>query len=99
MITAIIFLLVGTLFNILGGILSLIPLEVPQQFTDALSYALSKVAVFQGIFVVDQLMLALVALLSAWVLVYTVRVVLHFFGFFPGVTSQGLPSKKDTKDT
>lgn len=70
----------------INGILNLVNLVIPASFGTQIGLLIGKVSYFQALFPVDQLLLAFVWVLSAWLAVAGLKLIFGFLGVIPGVS-------------
>lgn len=76
----------GILLNSLGAVLSLLNLVIPQSFIQSIGTLIGKLGIFQSILPIDQIMLAFIWVMSAWVAVAFLRFIFGLLGVIPGVS-------------
>ncbi len=99
MILDILLVIASTIIYIIGGVTSVIPISVPPQFAEALNYFLPSFMALQGIFPIDELFSALTVVLTAFVAIYSFKIVLKAFGYIPGVRTDGIPGSQRNSDS
>lgn len=97
MIVAIFLLIGGTVLNILGSILGTIGYIVPVQIQTSIAWLFHIPWYFQGILPIDNIMLAFTLYLTAWLLVYGVKLVFMGLNLIPGIGIRLPEHKKGIK--
>lgn len=97
MIVAIFLLIGGTVLNILGAILSSISYVIPVQIQTAIAWLFHIPWYLSGILPVDNIILAFTLYLTAWLLVYGVRLVIMGLNLIPGI-NLSMPGHGGDKD-
>ena len=93
MIVAIFYTIAGSVLNLISFLLSGIDLIIPDAFIEASNLILGYVLNFQSIFPVDTLLICLSTILTAWLAIYSIKIILWIIGFIPSIGNKKLPIK------
>lgn len=100
MIIDIFILLISAFLGIIEYLLGLISYIIPSQIATAFSTFFGYVQIGNGLFPVDQALLAISAVLTVWILIYIVKIILFAFSAIPWIGKVlHLPQHNDTTTT
>lgn len=85
MIVALFYFLAGSVLYLFSAVLGTLEYIVPASVESSLTDLLALPNYFSGVFPIDQLFLALIAVLSVWLLMFFVKMTVMLLNVIPGV--------------